>query len=198
MPEMNGWEATQAIREREKKTGGHIPIVAMTAHAMKGDEEKCLAAGMDVYLTKPIRTAELLEALDRISSHKADSEVVLKPSSSANSAGPAVDLAAALERLDGDRGLFDELVEVFRNGCPETMEKIRRAFVVQDAKRVEHGAHALKGSSSNVGAIAAAQAATEIESLARGGNLKAAAEQFAVLQQEIERLFAELDSLTRA
>ncbi len=198
MPEMNGWEATRAIRERERESGGHIPIVAMTAHAMKGDEEKCLASGMDDYLTKPIRTAELLAALDRIGSHKADSEVVLQPSSSPNSAGPAVDLAATLERLDGDRSLFDELVEVFRNECPGLMGEIRRALVLQDAKRVERGAHTLKGSSSNVGAVAVSQAASEIESLASGGNLAAASKQCAALQTEIERLFVELDSLSRA
>jgi two-component system, sensor histidine kinase and response regulator len=198
MPEMNGWEATRAIRERERLSGGHIPIVAMTAHAMKGDEEKCLASGMDDYLTKPIRTAELLAALDRISSHKADSEVVLQSSPSPNSAGPAVDLAATLERLDGDRSLFDELVEVFRKECPGIMGEIRRALVLQDAKRVERGAHTLKGSSSNVGAVAVSQAASEIESLASGGNLAAASERCAALQTEIERLFVELDSLIRA
>ena len=198
MPEMNGWEATRAIRERERESGGHIPIVAMTAHAMKGDEEKCLASGMDDYLTKPIRIAELLAALDRISSHKADSEIVLQSSSSPNSAGPAVDLAATLERLDGDRSLFDELVEVFRNECPGLMGEIRRALVLQDAKRVERGAHTLKGSSSNVGAVAVSQAASEIESLASAGNLRGASEQCAALQTEIERLFMELDSLSRA
>jgi CheY-like chemotaxis protein len=66
MPEMNGWETTQAIREKEKTTGGHIPIVAMTAHAMRGDEQRCLEAGMDAYLTKPIRTQELFAILDEI------------------------------------------------------------------------------------------------------------------------------------
>src|SRR6202044_1901795 len=71
MPEMNGLEATQAIREKEKVTGKRIPIVAMTAHAMKGDEERCLAAGMDAYLTKPIHTQELLAVLDDIGSTRA-------------------------------------------------------------------------------------------------------------------------------
>jgi two-component system, sensor histidine kinase and response regulator len=198
MPEMNGLDATRAIRERERQSGGRIPIIAMTAHAMKGDEEKCLASGMDDYLTKPIRTAELLAALDRISRDKGDSGVVLEPSSPTNSAEPAIDLAATLERLDGDRGLFDELVEVFRSECPKVMGEIRRALVVQDKERMERAAHTLKGSSANVGAIAVSQAAAEIENLAGAGNLSAVAEQFAVLQNEIERLFAEMDSLSRA
>jgi two-component system, sensor histidine kinase and response regulator len=198
MPEMDGWEATRVIRDEERESGRHIPILAMTAHAMKGDEEKCIGAGMDGYLTKPIRTAELLAALDRISSHKTDSEVVLKSSSSTNSSGPVIDLAATLERLDGDRNLFDELIEVFRGECPGIMEEIRRALVLQDKKRVERGAHTLKGSSSNVGAVAASEVAAEIENLANRGNLSLAAEQFAILQTEIERLWVELDSLSRA
>jgi two-component system, sensor histidine kinase and response regulator len=70
MPEMNGWQATQAIRDKERTTGEHIPIIAMTAHVMKGDEERCLAAGMDSYLTKPIRVPELLAQLDGIGNHK--------------------------------------------------------------------------------------------------------------------------------
>jgi CheY-like chemotaxis protein len=68
MPEMNGWETTEAIRSKEKITGGHIPIVAMTAHAMRGDEERCLAAGMDNYLTKPVRDLQLRALLDEIAS----------------------------------------------------------------------------------------------------------------------------------
>jgi PAS domain S-box-containing protein len=77
MPEMNGWEATEAIRKREKTTGEHLPIVAMTAHAMKGDEEKCLAAGMDRYLTKPIRTQELLAVLDEIGARKTSGDLTV-------------------------------------------------------------------------------------------------------------------------
>ncbi len=70
MPEMDGLEATAAIREKEKKTGHHLPIIALTAHAMKGDREKCLAAGTDDYLTKPIRTADLFAAVERLRNTK--------------------------------------------------------------------------------------------------------------------------------
>jgi CheY-like chemotaxis protein len=66
MPEMNGFEATASIREQEQRTGGHLPIIAITAHAIKGDEERCLAAGMDGYLPKPIRPKELFETMDRL------------------------------------------------------------------------------------------------------------------------------------
>ena len=81
MPEMNGWEATQAIREKEKVTGEHVPIVAVTAHAMKGDKERCLAAGMDYYLTKPMRTQELLAVLDEISKHSVAVDSCRSPAS---------------------------------------------------------------------------------------------------------------------
>jgi two-component system, sensor histidine kinase and response regulator len=66
MPEMDGFEATGALREKERSTGGHIPIIAMTAHAMKGDEERCLAAGMDAYISKPIRRNELFAAMEKL------------------------------------------------------------------------------------------------------------------------------------
>jgi CheY-like chemotaxis protein len=101
MPEMNGWEATQAIREKEKTTGAHIAIVAMTAHAMEGDEERCLAAGMDAYLTKPIRTQELRAVLDEIGSQSVPGGSFDMPLT--KSITDAVDLAAALQRRDGDR-----------------------------------------------------------------------------------------------
>jgi two-component system, sensor histidine kinase and response regulator len=197
MPEMNGFEATQAIRQKERSTGRHIPIIAMTAHVMKGDEEKCLAAGMDNYLTKPIRGADLLALIDRLSNDQ--SGVVVKPSSSlTDSSGPTIDLAGALERLDGDRSLLDELVELFRDDCARAMEEIRRGLLLHDKKRVERGAHTLKGSSSSVGAVAVPQVAAEIENLASKGNLSAATEQFQVLKKEIEHLLQELDSVSRA
>jgi two-component system, sensor histidine kinase and response regulator len=81
MPEMDGFEATAAIREREKHTGGHIPIVAITAHALEGDQEKCLASGMDGFTTKPIRTSELFAVIERMlgDTPKSESAEVAKP-----------------------------------------------------------------------------------------------------------------------
>jgi CheY-like chemotaxis protein len=193
MPEMNGWEATQAIREKEKSTGGHIPIVAMTAHAMKGDEERCLAAGMDAYLTKPIRTQELFALLDGIGGHKADPPVSLDMPSN-KSTTDSIDVEATIERLDGDHGLFQELTQAFRDDCPRIIERMRRAIVVHDAESLESCAHALSGSSANLGASAVSQAAGEIERLASTGSVESASAQFRILQGELERLLSELES----
>lgn len=168
--------------------------MAVTAHAMKGDKERCLAAGMDLYLTKPLRTQELLAALEEIrnrngsAGHKAD----LLPK---KSSGDAVDLADVLERLDGDRALFDELTHVFEEDCPRTLEGMRGAIALHDAKSLERLAHTLKGSSANLSAFAVSQAAGEIERLAQSDSVDSTGDQFRVLQEEIERLFSELEVL---
>jgi two-component system sensor histidine kinase/response regulator len=195
MPEMNGWEATQAIREKERSTGGHIPIVAMTAHVMKGDKERCLAAGMDAYLTKPIRPQELLALLDGIGGHEAGPPVPLDMPSK-KSTTDAIDLEATLERLDGDRSLFQELAQLFKEDSPRIVEGMRRAIVVHDAKGLEGCAHTLKGSSANLGALAVSNAAGEIERLASTGSVESTSVEFRLLQEELERVFSELESLS--
>jgi two-component system, sensor histidine kinase and response regulator len=196
MPEMDGWEATRAIREKEKSTGGHIPIVAVTAHAMKGDQERCAAAGMDYYVAKPIRTPELLAVLAKIKSAKeVDGPDVFADPPSKESLREAIDMAAALERLDGDRALFNELAHLFEEECPKTVEGMRQAIAKHDVKSLEHHAHSLKGSSASLGAFSVSQAAGEIERLARSDNLEDTSVQFGVLQDEIERLFSELQVL---
>ncbi|HKV04997.1 MAG TPA: response regulator [Candidatus Acidoferrales bacterium] len=193
MPEMNGWEATRAIRAKEKTSGERIAIIAMTAHAMKGDDERCYAAGMDDYLTKPIRTEELIATLERVGARKVARELRLERSAGRD--GQAIDLAGAMERLGGDRELFDELVEVFKAECPGATADMRRALDAADAKALVHSAHSLKGSSANLGAVAVSQAALELERLARSEDLKNAEESFTVLQKEIARLFYELEAL---
>jgi PAS domain S-box-containing protein len=194
MPEMNGWEATQAIREKERLAGGHIPIIAMTAHAMKGDDERCFAAGMDDYLTKPIRTEELMTVLEKVGARKAVREVRLDMAAPSRDA-EAVDLAAALERIGGDRNLYDELVSVFKNECPGMAAEMRRAIDDSDGKALARSAHTLRGSSSNLGAVVVAEVALELEKLAQSEKLEGAGKQFKVLEHEIERLFLELESL---
>jgi len=194
MPEMNGWEATQAIREKERATGDRIPIIAMTAHAMKGDDERCFAAGMDDYLTKPIRSEELIAALDKAANQKTARQLKLQPAAGVLPNG-AVELDAALERLGGDRELYNELVEVFRKECPAVVEEMRRAIASGDATNLTRGAHTLRGAASNLGAAQLSKTAAELEMRAGSEGVEAASEQFSALEEEMRRLFSELEVL---
>jgi two-component system, sensor histidine kinase and response regulator len=194
MPEMNGWEATKEIRDRERSTGERIPIIAMTAHAMKGDDERCFAAGMDDYLTKPIRTEDLTATLEKLGNRKNARQAHREPAKLPHET-EAIDLASALERLGGDRVLYDELVEVFKKECPTFAAEMRGAVEARDLKALERSAHTLRGAASNLGAVALSEAALELERLARSEELDSAASQLQILQKEIERLLSELEAL---
>ncbi len=194
MPEMNGWEATQEIRERERSAGVRIPIIAMTAHAMKGDDERCFAAGMDDYLTKPIRTEELMATLDKVGKRKLVRTARLDPTKPRQDV-PSLDLQGALDRLGGDRGLYGELVDVLKNGWPGVAAEMQKAIDARDSITLERSAHTLRGAASNLGAIGVSEEALELEKLARSERIEDAGEQFKVVQKEIERMFADLESL---
>ena len=190
MPEMDGFEATAAIRAREKTQGTHLPIIAMTAHAMKGDRERCLKAGMDGYVSKPVRAVDLLEEVERLASGGAATrDPSSVPSPAAEPApGEVLDRAALLERVEGDRALLAELVGLFLQDCPRLLAGIREAVARGDAKALERAAHACKGAVSNFAAPAATAAALRMEQMSREGNLAQAAEGCAALEAEIERL----------
>jgi PAS domain S-box-containing protein len=188
MPEMDGLEATAAIRVEEMGTGRRLPIVALTAHAMKGDRERCMTAGMDAYLTKPIRTTELLGAIDqligsgpRAGSAPADSD-------------PAFDTKDVLARVEGDRALLAELVDIFREESPRLLSEIRQAMAAHDMKGVERTAHTLRGSVGSFGARAAAQAAHMLEITGRDG-VPPTEGQYLELERELHRLDRDLSQL---
>ncbi|MGB7848087.1 MAG: response regulator [Candidatus Acidiferrum sp.] len=198
MPEMNGWEATQAIREKEKTTGKHIPIIAMTAHAMKGDEERCLVAGMDAYLAKPIRTRDLFALLDRFGGPRQKEADAGPPAAAGKqTVSHALDLAAALERLEGDRDLFLEVAQVFSSDCPRLLREMRQAIAAGNPKALKQLAHTLKGSSASVGALALSQTSRQIEMLAGSGDIESAAGGWGVLEEEASQALAALESFSR-
>ncbi len=126
MPEMDGFEATAVIRAREEATGAHLPIIAMTAHALKGDRERCLEAGMDGYVTKPLRPQELFRVLEGLAPATDEAEATPPPRPTA--LDDAFDLAAALDRMDGDVELLKELAGLFLDDCPGRMAEIRQAI----------------------------------------------------------------------
>ncbi len=181
MPEMDGLEATAAIREREQGTGSHVPIVAMTAHAMKGDRERCLAAGMDDYIAKPIRSQQLLEIIENLAGVPA-AESEPEPSRPSDD---GIDKRALLSRMDGDNELLREIVELFLEDSPRQLIAIREAVARGDPAAVERSAHALKGSVGNFGAPGAFHTAQNLEQMGRERNLNAADEALAALEKQM-------------
>jgi two-component system sensor histidine kinase/response regulator len=144
MPEMDGFEATAAIRQKEKSTGNHIPIIAMTAHAMKGDREKCLAAGMDAYISKPVHIEELLHVTEGLTRNRGPIDRGAEPAPELAFA----DLDAALLRVEGDEALLADLARLFCEESPKMMAAIQYGIEHKNADALERAAHSLKGSLS--------------------------------------------------
>jgi two-component system, sensor histidine kinase and response regulator len=184
MPEMDGFEATAAIRAQERDTESHIPIVAMTAHAMKGDRERCLAAGMDEYISKPIRPADLLELVEQCVGVPVSTEAEL----AAPPAGEFPDRTKILELFDGDEQLVQEIAETFCMDCPLQLKAIGDAIREKDATAVERASHLLKGSVGCFGAPGAFHAAQRLENMGREGELSEAPEALAQLQEKVNTL----------
>jgi PAS domain S-box-containing protein len=160
MPQMDGLEATRIIR-RNEQSEQHLPILAMTAYAMKEDQDRCLAAGVDAYLSKPLSPEKLISALERF----------LVPAQDASSA-PVVDLDAALEVAGGDQELLREAVGVFlRQDYPRQLEQLKEGIAHQDASAVKKAAHGLKGALDSFGSRPARDLALRMETMGRNGNL---------------------------
>jgi PAS domain S-box-containing protein len=177
MPEMDGFKTTAHIREREKQTGRHVPIIAMTAHAMKGDRERCLEAGMDGYVSKPIRARELAEAIASVVSLPAKE----KP-------GAVLDRAYILDRVGGKVENLNRLVELFLGESTQLMRDIKDAIASGEASKLRHAAHSLKGAAAIFGVGAACAAAQDLETLGQRGDLTGAEEAYAALESHLNRL----------
>ena len=195
MPGMDGLAAIRAIREREQDTGGHVPIIALTAHAMKGDREACLRAGADDYITKPLHTPDLLAALGRAQN---GGTPVAEPDGlkqTRKEPGAALDWAAALALMDGDHELLEEVARLFAEEWPKTKGELEAALEKRDLKVCERLAHTLKGTAAHFGGRSVSEAAFELEKRARSGGCDAARKQWEKVKGETDRLVAEMDSL---
>ncbi len=183
MPEWSGLEATEAIREREKARGQHIPIVAMTAHAMKGDRERCLAAGMDAYVSKPIDAPELYETINTFGGGGE------KPT--------PLDESALLTGVAGDRKLLRELVQIFLTDSPPRLAAIRAAVARGDAPALASAAHFIKSSVGVFSKGGVFEAARALETQGRESDLRGAQKSLARLESEMAQLTESLESLAK-
>jgi CheY-like chemotaxis protein len=191
MPRMDGIETTAAIRSREKISGEYTPIVALTAHAMVGDRERCLKAGMDGYLIKPIQPATLLEAVERL-------HLVCGGRSKSTQARKIVlDRAALLDRVDGDVQLLGEITKLFLQECVPLMASAREAMKAGNADRFTYSVHTLRGMFRSLSATAAQEAAGILEGLSLKNDRENAEATYAVLEQEVQALKAELGGMTK-
>lgn len=193
MPEMDGLQATQVIREREKERGGHVPIIAMTAHALAGDREKCLDAGMDGYTSKPLRIQELHQAIAEFfaTEETPSAENALKPSSSE----PRVDWSHALRACDGDKDLFFDLLNLFLEETPELLNALDKAIEENNSEAIHRSAHTVVGSLRIIGPTEAGEVALQIEKVAHQGTIDGAKDLSKQLRDHIDPLFEEASQI---
>ena len=191
MPEMDGFEATREIRKLEAGSDSHMPIIAMTAYATEGDRERCLEAGMDDYVSKPISASKLFQAIEALVPPEPEEEAPA-------SAGPAADRQKSvslnadglIRSFENDRQLFQELVEIFLNDFPQMLNTLRDSLMNADAETFKRTAHSLKGMLRNFQAESAAETAFELEQIGDRGKLDGA-------DQIVDSLAGELDDVAQ-
>jgi PAS domain S-box-containing protein len=181
MPELDGYETTRQIRQRERP-GHHTRIIAMTANAMVGDREKCLAAGMDDYVSKPLHRADLRAALER------------------NAPQPTPPFVESILRgvVDGDSDELARLIDIFVATAPQSISKMRTALEAGDIKNLAMAAHTLKGSCASLGATTLRETCLRLEQDAREYKLDGALELIAAAEQELQRLIEALQSYVQS
>jgi signal transduction histidine kinase/DNA-binding response OmpR family regulator len=192
MPEMDGLEATTILREREESTGRHQHVIAMTALAMNGDRERCIAAGMDGYLSKPIRSQELDEALDSFLTKK---QGLPAESHSVPPLNNSVEVCQLLDRIEDDRSLLAELIEIFRREYPDNLQAAQRAIELQSAEDLQRAGHTLRGALGNLSATRASALAAELEAAGRKKDLIGTQAIFDKLVPELSNVIRALEAL---
>jgi CheY-like chemotaxis protein len=184
MPEMDGLQLAGAIREKEKNPNTHLPIIAMTAYAMKGDRERCLDAGMDAYVSKPINASQLFETIDGLGC----AELKAVPEAESGRGLEILDGAALRSRFEGEPELLKDVVRLFLDDYPKLFNGVRGAAERCDAQGMEREAHKLKGSVANFAAPAAFEAALRLEMMGRSGHLGQANEALGQLESALDEL----------
>jgi len=214
MPEMDGFEATRRIREREQTIGRHTPIAAMTAHAMVGDRERCLTAGMDDYLSKPLQKEELLTLIARISAGR-NSDGSAAPSiasnghsqpddrqtftlASSSGAFPIFAREKLMDELDGDEDLMRQMIALFHENTPRLLDDIRSAIARHSADELARSAHALLSSLGVFGAHDARRLTQQLEAQASQENYENTDQTFAALERGTAEIYTALAAFTAA
>jgi signal transduction histidine kinase/DNA-binding response OmpR family regulator/uncharacterized membrane protein affecting hemolysin expression len=202
MPEMDGLTATEKIREGEVQSRSHIPIIAVTAHAMTGDRELCVSAGMDGYVTKPINGRALEEAIAAVLTGGDDTGLGITSRTTKKDVppdnAPAWDVAQNLESLGGDEKLFYEILDIFLAEGPGHMSSLRHAIEEGDSAGIERTAHSLKGELAYLGIPQVSQKAGELEAMGRSGDLLQIAEVFAGFEIEFSAIINSMRSVMKA
>ena len=184
MPEMGGFETLEVIRSADRSRGGHLPVIALTAHAMVGDRERCLAAGFDDYVSKPVQAAALAEALARI-------EVVRQglpdPAPEDLRSYQVFDRSTALKGLDGDERLLDEILGLFLDEGPRFLAEAREAIEGQDVGTLIRVGHTLAGTASHFAAEGLVVSARRLEAMGKAGDLEGARRAVWGFAQEFDR-----------
>jgi signal transduction histidine kinase/CheY-like chemotaxis protein len=199
MPEMDGFQATAVIRERERETGGHIPIIAMTAHAMSGYREKCLAAGMDDYLSKPVRATQLLDLLAKIQPRTIEPTMAARPVAAAAALAPAAPRPSqfagevfnseeARHQCLDNADLLRRVVQSFVDSLPSLKKDVADALAAGDAPTLAKAAHTLKGATGSIVAQRSSLASLSVEQAAKAGDLTRAAAGWEILSSELVQL----------
>jgi two-component system, sensor histidine kinase and response regulator len=181
----------RAVRERERAAGGHLPVIALTARAGQEDRERCLAAGMDDFLSKPIGPVELVAAIERVLAGRPTS-----PAPRASSPGPGtlLDPTTLLAACDDDPVLLGKLIGIFRNNLPGSLDRVQEAIARQDLFYLRESAHQLRGLLSTF-SPEAAQAAARLEAMGADGELDDAASTFETLADMIRQMAPLLENL---
>jgi CheY-like chemotaxis protein len=194
MPEMDGFEATATIRMREQRSSKHTPIVAMTAHAMQGDRERCMEAGMDGYLAKPVHAAALFEAIGhavgepqqnmaRPRSTKPEPEVCL-PDSGRENLSAVFEPEEALKQCLGKKELLRKILVTFLDNLPKLTGAVDEEFAQNDMKGIGRVAHTIKGAAGNIAAHRLFDAAQALEQAAKAGDESESREAAEILERE--------------